>query len=101
VIKELQPSIDRLDLAAWRSKPRRILQAIEGMGHVTAWAHLRGCGHFGGAAAEVLQAYVESKHWRSAVQRMAEAAAGRNLRAWQQYSKDYDAGAVGAAIKPT
>jgi uncharacterized protein (DUF2252 family) len=100
VLKELQPSIDRLDLALWRSRPRRILQAVEGMGHVTAWAHLRGCGHFGGAAAEVLQSYVDSKHWRSAVQRMAEAAAGRNLRAWQAYSKDYAAGAVGAAIKP-
>jgi uncharacterized protein (DUF2252 family) len=70
------------------------------MGHVTAWGHLRGCGHFGGAAAEVLQSYVGSKHWRRAVQRMAEAAARRNLRAWQRYSLDYDAGAVSAAVKP-
>jgi uncharacterized protein (DUF2252 family) len=98
VLKELQPSIDRLDLAQWRSKPRRILQAVEGMGHVAAWAHLRGCGHYGAASSETLQTYVATKRWPAAVERLAGRAARRTQRAWRIYSKDYDCGAVAAAI---
>jgi uncharacterized protein (DUF2252 family) len=98
VLKELQPSIDRLDLGLWRGKERRMLQAVEGMGHVTAWAHLRGCGHFGGATAEMLQAYVESKRWRGEVERIADVAAKRNFKAWRLYSRDYDNGAVASAV---
>jgi uncharacterized protein (DUF2252 family) len=103
VLKELQPSVDRLDLALWRTKPRRILQAVEGMGHVAAWAHLRGCGHHGAAASETLQAYVATQRWSRSVERVAAQAARRIHAAWQVYSKDFDSGAVAAArarIKP-
>jgi uncharacterized protein (DUF2252 family) len=98
VLKELQPSIDRLDLAQWRTKPRRILQAVEGMGHVAAWAHLRGCGHHGAAASETLQAYAATQRWPRSVDRLAGLAAARIQRAWQAYCKDFDSGAVTAAI---
>jgi uncharacterized protein (DUF2252 family) len=98
VLKELQPSIDRLDLAQWRSKPRRILQAVEGMGHVAAWAHLRGCGHYGAASSETLQAYAATKRWPGSVDRLASRAARRIRRAWEIYSKDFDSGAVSAAL---
>jgi uncharacterized protein (DUF2252 family) len=98
VLKELQPAIDRLDLTEWRTKPRRILQAVEGMGHVAAWAHLRGCGHHGASSSETLQAYAATKRWPDSVERLATVAAGRIHRAWQIYCKDYDSGAVAAAI---
>ena len=110
VLKELQPSIDRLNLASWRKKMNRSIQAIEGMGRVTAWAHLRGCGHHGAASVETLQAYVAgagaagkgaaAHGWVAATERLSDAAAVRIQRAWQAYSKDYDSGAVGAAIAP-
>ena len=98
VLKELQPSIDRLNLARLRSKPRRLIQAVEGMGHVAAWAHLRGCGHHGTAVPEVLRSYVAGERWQTAVERTAEAAAARTLRAWQSYCRDYDSGAVADAL---
>jgi len=94
VLKELQPSIDRLDLARWRWKPRRLRQAVEGMGHVAAWAHLRGCGQYGGASVQMLQAYVRARRWSREADRLGEVAAGRMQRAWQVYCGDYDAGAV-------
>jgi uncharacterized protein (DUF2252 family) len=97
VLKELQPSIDRLDLAQWRAKPRRILQAVEGMGRVAAWAHLRGCGHHGAASSEILQAFAAGKRWPGTVDRMADRAANRIHRAWEIYRKDFDSGAVAAA----
>jgi uncharacterized protein (DUF2252 family) len=98
VLKELQPSIDRLDLEQWRTKPRRILQAVEGMGHVAAWAHLRGCGHHGAASSEILQAFAATQRWPKTVDRMAEQAAKRIHRAWQIYCKDFDSGALAAAV---
>jgi uncharacterized protein (DUF2252 family) len=99
VLKELQPSIDRLDFSQWRKKPRRILQAVQGMGHVAAWAHLRSCGHYGAASSESLQGFAAGKRWPETAERLAEAAALRIHRAWQAYSKDFDSGAVTAAIK--
>jgi len=97
VLKELQPSIDRLDLARWRGKPRRLRQAVEGMGRVAAWAHLRGCGQYGAASVQVLQAYVRVQGWAREADRLGEVAAGRMQRAWQVYCKDYDSGAISAA----
>ena len=100
VLKELQPSIDRLDLDQWRGKFKRFAQAVAGMGRVTAWAQLRSCGRHGAASVEELQAFVAGKRWAPATVRMAEAAARRLHAAWQTYSKDYDAGAVTVAIAP-
>jgi len=100
VLKELQPVIDRLDFAQWRARPRRIQQAIEGMGHVTAWGHLRGCARYGAASVETLQAFAATKRWPETADRLAEAAAERIRRAWQTYCQDYDSGAVTAAIEP-
>lgn len=97
VLKELQPSTDRLDLEGWRGKPRRIEQAILGMASVTAWAHLRGCGHYGAVSAEALQAYVAAGRWRAGVERISERAVRRMQSAWKIYAKDYDAGGVTAA----
>ena len=98
VLKELQPSIDRLDLMRWRAKPRRLRKAVEGMGHVAAWAHLRGCGQYGGASVQVLQAYVRAQRWSREADRLGEVAAARMQRAWRVYCRDYDAGAVSAAF---
>jgi uncharacterized protein (DUF2252 family) len=97
VLKELQPSIDRLDLTRWRNKPGRLLEAVQGMGRVTAWAHLRGCGHYGAASAEDLQAFAASPRWQAAADKMAEVAAHRIRRAWKLYCKDFDSGAVADA----
>jgi uncharacterized protein (DUF2252 family) len=98
VLKELQPAVDRLAISQWRAKPKRIAQAVQGMGHVTAWGHLRSCGHYGAASPEALQEYVASARWRPGVERLAKLAAARTERAWRQYAKDYDSGAVTAAL---
>jgi uncharacterized protein (DUF2252 family) len=94
VLKELQPSTDRLELARWRTKPRRLRQAVEGMGHVAAWAHLRGCGQFGGASVQTLQAYVRAHRWSREADGLGKRAADRMQDAWRVYCRDYDAGAV-------
>lgn len=100
VLKELQPSIDRLDIAQWRGKPRRIAEAMAGMARVAAWAHLRGCGHQGSASVETVQAYVAGKQWARAAERLAESTAREVVQAWRTYCEDYDAGTVAAAMGP-
>jgi uncharacterized protein (DUF2252 family) len=100
VLKELQPTIDRLDLDQWRGKLGRFTQAVQGMGRVTAWAQLRSCGRHGAASVDDLQAYVAGKRWVTATDEVADAAAQRLQTAWQTYCRDYDSGAVTAAIKP-
>jgi len=100
ILKEMQPSIDRLDFSQWRGKPRRIREAVVSMGHTTAWAHLRGCGHFGTSNVEALQTYVRESDWRHAARKLAAAATAKMRAAWKQYGKDYDAGAVVGTIEP-
>jgi uncharacterized protein (DUF2252 family) len=100
ILKELQPSIDRLQFSSWRGKPRRIREAVHGMGQVAAWAHLRSCGHFDAAPVEALQAYAAAAHWRRKALATSESAAAATLRAWKAYAKDYDSGAVLATIEP-
>lgn len=97
VVKELQPSIDRLDIAGMRRKQRRLRQAVEAMGQVAAWAHLRGCGRHGTEPPETLQSFVAAGRWRASLERVAEGAAARTLRAWQTYCRDYDSGVLAAA----
>ena len=91
--------VDRLALAQWQEKPKRITQAVIGMAHVAAWAHLRGCGHYGASSAESLQAYVATRRWHKAVERLALEAARRTQKAWRVYAEDYDSGAVADALK--
>jgi uncharacterized protein (DUF2252 family) len=100
ILKELQPSIDRLEFAQWRGKPRRILEAVVAMAHVTAWAHLRGCGHFDAERVETLQKYVAADAWRRTAAELAKKSATGMHVAWRSYCKDYDAGVVLATIEP-
>jgi uncharacterized protein (DUF2252 family) len=94
VLKELQPSLDRLDLAALSAKMRRLRHVAAAMGAVTAWAHLRGAGHRGAATREALQRYVASPRWSAALQRQARGCARHLLADWKHYAADYDAGRI-------
>jgi len=57
VLRELQPTKDRLTLKDARGHPSRLRSVIETMGHVTAWAQLRSSGRQGSAAADDLIAF--------------------------------------------
>ena len=98
VLKELQPAVDRLQLAAWHDRPKRLVQAVRGMGQVTAWAQLRACGHLGAAPAEALARFAAGA-WAKPLTRLAAIMAERTLQAHADYAQDYDAGAVVAVLK--
>ncbi|MGH7605053.1 MAG: DUF2252 domain-containing protein [Gemmatimonadaceae bacterium] len=57
ILRELQPSQDRLTLDDARGHPRQLRSIVETMGHVTAWAELRSSGRQGSATIDDLIAY--------------------------------------------
>ena len=97
VLKELQPLLDRLDLAVLCGRFRRLNRVVETMGAVTAWAHLRGCGRHDAAPLHVLQAYAGKRTWHARADALARASAENLRNAWRSYSDDYDAGRVSGA----
>jgi len=64
VLRELQPSKDRLTLKDARGRPGRFRSVISTMAHVTAWAQLRSGGRQGSAVADDLIAFAEASGWQ-------------------------------------
>jgi uncharacterized protein (DUF2252 family) len=64
VLRELQPSKDRLTLKDARGHPRRLSSVIETMGRVTAWAQLRSSGRQGSATVDGLIAFADTSGWQ-------------------------------------
>ena len=93
LIKEMQPSADRVNLSALQGKSATLNlgAVIRTMAEVTAWGHLRGCGRCGTAAADTLASFAVQKAWRKPLLAQAEVAHQRVLQQWQAYADDYNA----------
>jgi len=63
VLRELQPSKDRLTLKDARGHPRHLRSVMETMGDVTAWAQLRSSGRQGSATVDDLIAFAGASGW--------------------------------------
>ena len=90
VIKELEPTADRVNLAALGGKSAALKDVVQTMAEVTAWAHLRGCGRLGAASVEALADYAGRAEWRGQIKKLADIAKATALLQWQTYSVDYD-----------
>ena len=91
LIKELQPSADRVNLAALGGKSGALNEVVRTMAETTAWAHLRSCGRFATDSVDALAGFAKSAQWRSQITACAHAAKAVVLQQWQDYSADYDA----------
>jgi uncharacterized protein (DUF2252 family) len=56
-LRELQPSADKLDLAAAQPDAAELEAVVWSMGELTAWAQLRSAGRDGAAGVETLMAF--------------------------------------------
>ena len=90
-IRELQPTADRINLAALGGKPGALNEVVRTMAEITAWSHLRGCGRFGASSVEALADFADRTEWRAQITRCADAAKALVILQWQNYSADYDA----------
>lgn len=94
LVKELQPTADRLNLPLWDGRIKRLEQVIVAMAQVTAWGHLRGCGRLGAATVEKLAAYAAAPHWQQELGALAREAGTMVTEQWRAYAKDYRDGVV-------
>lgn len=67
VLRELQPTKDRISLKKCRRKHRRLERVIETMGRVTAWDQLRSSGRQGSASADALIEFATTPGWKEEV----------------------------------
>jgi uncharacterized protein (DUF2252 family) len=93
IVRGLQPSEDRVDLANWKGKLRRLEDVIDAMGKLTAWAHLRSGGRDGSAIADELIAFGQRQDWRAPLLQQAHDASQQTLSDWQDFVAAYDGGA--------
>jgi uncharacterized protein (DUF2252 family) len=91
VIRELEPTADRINLAALAGKSGALTEVIRSMAGITAWSHLRSCDRFGAGSVEALADFAARTEWRSQILQAADAAKAMVLLQWQNYAADYDA----------
>ena len=68
VLRELQPTADRVDLRQWNGKLKRLKNVVQTMAGVTAWGQLRSSGRQGSAIADELMAFAQDvSSWHESV----------------------------------
>jgi uncharacterized protein (DUF2252 family) len=100
VLKELQPTADRLDLALWRGHIEQLESVIKTMAEVTAWGQLRSCSRQGAASVEALQRYVAGRAWAKPLLAAAQDCSTRILAQWRAYCTAYDSGRLDSLCGP-
>ncbi len=98
LLKELQPTGDRLDLAAVANDRAAFGRALDTMGALSAWSQLRSAGRGGADNADALIAFAGDKNAGAAILKTARQLEATTLADWQDYSRGYD-GATDTADK--
>ena len=96
VLKQMQPSADRLDLAAVASDGDAFDIVIDTMAHLTAWGHLRGSGHRGSADVGMLATSANRMGLADDILKRAAEMARITHADFSAYARAYDDGRFGA-----
>ena len=92
VLRELQPTADRLRVADWRADGVQLAHLRRAVASVTAWGHLRAAGRHGADGIDTLIAFGREKQWRARVVRAAIEVSHRTITEWQEFGESYDQG---------
>lgn len=99
ILKQMQPSADRLDLKALAASKEDFALVITAMARLTAWGHLRGTGRYGAATGDELIAAASDPKAPAALLEDALTLAKINATDWAQYCATYDQGTFGKPAK--
>jgi uncharacterized protein (DUF2252 family) len=91
VLRELQPTEDRVRVASWKQR-RPVAETIAGMGQLTAWAHLRTAGRQGAAIPDALMEFAKAPGWRTRLLAYATNYSERVDHDWRAFREALDAG---------
>ncbi len=94
VLRELQPTADKLDLATIAHRPKRLKTLVETLAHVVAWGHLRSGGRQRSAITDDLIAFGHSSGWQAEILDYARQYSQQVRRDYQEFYAS-DRGTVG------
>ncbi|MFI5280158.1 MAG: DUF2252 domain-containing protein [Gemmatimonadales bacterium] len=94
ILRELQPSEDRLTLADCGGRMIKLESVMRTMGRVTAWGQLRSAGRQGSAIADDLIAFASRSGWQGDVLKYAQSYARQITTDWQAFRKAIAKGAI-------
>lgn len=86
VLRELQPTQDRLSLENWDRTLGQLEGVMTTMGQVVAWSHLRSGGRQGSATADRWMAFATEKHWAAALLEFASRYSQQVARDWAVFA---------------
>jgi uncharacterized protein (DUF2252 family) len=90
VLRELQPTEDRLALEHWHGKVPRLRRVMVTIGHLVAWAQLRSASRNGAAVVDELIAFGKESRWHRELLRAAKAYSVIVQRDWRQFTRASD-----------
>jgi uncharacterized protein (DUF2252 family) len=92
VVKEMQPTADKIDFLTVRHRYRDIACVVEDMAFLTASAQLRSAGRQGAAIPDELIAYGQASHWQASLLDYAMRYAQQVRNDYRDYFTAYKAG---------
>jgi uncharacterized protein (DUF2252 family) len=92
VVKELQPTADKIDFLVIRDRYKDIACVIEDMAFLTASAQLRTAGRQGAASPDELIDFGRDGHWQKGLLEYAQGYSGQVKKDYQEYFKAYKDG---------
>ena len=102
VIKELQPQMDKLNLAECHGRHELLSPTVATMGELTAWSMLRASGWRGSGDLDALVAFGERRDWQPQLLRLSTGLAKDTVEEWRTFRDAWKAGKVdlGASERP-
>jgi uncharacterized protein (DUF2252 family) len=95
VIRELQPTQDKIDLSACKGKMHKLEPFIRTIAQVTAWAQIRSGGRQGSAIADDLINFGENKSWQKPLMNFVKDYASKVKKDYKEFSREYERGTFG------
>ena len=92
VVKELQPTTDKVNIALAIKQPGQVEDYIANLGILTASAQLRSSGRKGSATADELHAFAEDDSWGKILKDWSVKYAEQVKREYAEYKAAYDKG---------
>lgn len=92
LVRELQPSQDKISLSAWDKRPEKIKNLLARMAEIVAWDQLRSGGRNGSAIADELIAFGESATLKNDLLAYAQSYARQVEKDFEKFAEAYDAG---------
>ncbi len=85
VLRELQPTADKLDLTAIAHHPKRVKTLVETLARIIAWGHIRSSGRQRSAIADDLIAFGHKSGWQAEILDYARAYSQQVKRDYQEF----------------